>query len=233
MSIVGESERGRLESLRVYDVLDTPPDDAFDRVTALAARYFDAPIALVSLVDEGRIWFKSKIGLSVDEIPRVPGLCASAILSDDVYVVNNALEDLRTVDNPLVQGDLGVRFYAAAPLITHDGHRLGTVNVIDQVPRDFSAGEAAALQDLAGIVMDQLEIRLAARETAASLTRMLQSADDSMELVTVCAWSKQIKIGSEWVTFEEFLRSTLGMRITHGIHPDVAESVIDGTVTPR
>ena len=150
-------------------------------------------------------------------------------------MVNDALADPRTAHNPLVHGELGVRFYAAAPLITHDGQRLGTVNVIDQVPRDFSSGQAAALRDLAGIVMDQMEIRLAARATAASLARLVQSAGDPMELVTMCAWSKRIKIGAEWMTFEEFLRDSLGLRITHGIHPDVVESIAtkEGETAPR
>ncbi len=128
----------RLAALKSYDILDTPPDGTFDRVTALAARIFNTPIALVSLVDEDRIWFKSRYGLDADEIPKDPGLCASAIFSPDTYVIRDALSDPRALANPLVAGEFGLRFYAAAPLVTRDGYRLGTLNVIDFEPRDFT-----------------------------------------------------------------------------------------------
>jgi sigma-B regulation protein RsbU (phosphoserine phosphatase) len=155
-------EDNRLAAVRRYAILDTPPDGAFDRVCALAARLFDVPFASVTIVDEDRIWFKACQGLDAIEIPREPGLCASAILQDDPYVVENGLIDPRTANNPLVHGDLGVRFYAAAPIVTSDGFRLGTVNVIDTEPRAVTERESEMLQDLAAIVMDELELRLAA-----------------------------------------------------------------------
>lgn len=218
-------ERARLAALYNFDILDTPPDGAFDRVTALAARYFDVPVALVSLVDEDRIWFKSKHGLNTAEIPRSPGLCASVILSDDAYIVKNALEDPRTLANPLVAGALGVRFYAAAPLITHDGFRLGTINIIDFVPREFDAEDQRTLQEFAGLVMDQMEVRLSARKAIASLSKVLLETDqpkDLEKLITVSAWSRKIQVDGEWVSFEEFLTKRLGMVVTHGIDPETA-----------
>ncbi len=158
------NESERLESLRRYEILDTPPDGAFDRITAIAARFFRVPIALVTLVDRDRIWFKSRYGLDVEQIDREPGLCGSAIWQDDVYEIRNALEDPRTIANPLVSGAFGLRFYAAAPLKTHDGYNLGTLCIIDKHPRELSPAEEATLQDLAAIVIDEMELRLSARK---------------------------------------------------------------------
>jgi GAF domain-containing protein len=216
----------RLEALRSYEILDTPPDGAFDRVTALAAHHFGVPIALVTLVDEDRIWFKSRHGLDAEQIPRSPGLCASVILSDDAYVVTNALEDPRTLANPLVAGEMGLRFYAAAPLITHDGHRLGTINVIDFNPREVDARGRWTLQQFAGLVMDQMELRLAARKAISSLSQIFRGAEQSdafRQLITVSAWSRKIQVDGEWVSFEEFLMDKLGLSITHGIDPETAQ----------
>src|SRR5579875_1798186 len=153
-TVIPENEPERLGAVRRYDVLDTPPDGAFDRVTKLAARQFGVPISIVSIVDTDRIWFKSRHGVDVEEVARDPGLCASAILGDEPWIVENAAADPRTMANPLVAGELGLRFYAGAPLKTHDGFNLGTLCVIDGEPRAFSAEDAEMLQDLAGVVMD-------------------------------------------------------------------------------
>lgn len=154
--------------MRRYHILDTPPDGAFDRITALAAHIFDVPIALVTIVDEDRIWFKSRHGLdAVQEIPRDPGLCASAIMSDDPYIVESARTDPRTLTNPLVAGELGLQFYAAAPLRTPDGFRLGTLCLLDRQPRRMSAREVTVLDTLAKIVVDELEVRMEAMRAVA------------------------------------------------------------------
>lgn len=158
-------ERARLDAVRRYDILDTPPDGAFERVTKLAARFCGAPISTISIVDEDRIWFKSAHGLSVDEVGRDPGLCASAILHDDPHIVTDAIEDPRTLNNPLVRGELGLRYYVGIPLRTSDGYTLGTLNVIDVEPREPTEAELETLRDLAAVVMDELELRLAARRT--------------------------------------------------------------------
>lgn len=157
------AETERLAALRRYEILDTPPDGAFDRIAALAAQILDVPIALVTLVDEDRIWFKARFGLDgVEQIDRDPGLCASAILGDKPYIVEAAREDARTLANPLVAGKFGLQFYAAAPLRTADGHNLGTLCVIDRSPRMFSPRQADVLSRLADIVMDEMELRLSA-----------------------------------------------------------------------
>lgn len=172
-------EEERLDALRRYEILDTPQDGAFDQITAVAAEFFRVPIALVSLVDHDRIWFKSRAGLDASEIDRAPGLCSSAILSSDFYQVSDASIDVRTLANPLVTGSLGLRFYAAAPLRTRDGFNLGTLCIIDREPRELTASEAAMLTKLASLVMDQMELRLAARKIAA-LERSQQDLNEQL-----------------------------------------------------
>jgi two-component sensor histidine kinase len=152
-----------MAAVRRYAILDTPPDGAFDRVTAIAARRFGVPISIISIVDHDRIWFKSHHGVDVGQIGRDPGLCASAILTDQPYVLLDAKVDVRSLANPLVAGDFGLRFYAGVPLQTHDGHNLGTLCVIDKAPRPIDAQQIEDLKDLASIVMDQIELRLSAR----------------------------------------------------------------------
>ncbi|MBD1926156.1 response regulator [Trichocoleus sp. FACHB-90] len=163
--MIPTNEPERLAAVRRYNILDTPPDGAFDRITALAARSFNVPISIVTIVDHDRIWFKSHHGLEVQQIGREPGLCASAILQDEVYTVLDAKVDPRTLANPLVAGEFGLQFYAAAPLLTRDGFRLGTLCVIDYEPREVTEAEMQTLRELAAIVIDELDLRLAAQRT--------------------------------------------------------------------
>jgi two-component sensor histidine kinase len=150
-------------AVKRYDILDTPPDGVFDRVTALAARRFNVPISIVSIVDNDRIWFKSHHGLSVNQIGREPGLCASAILSPEPHILLDASVDPRSLANPLVASDFGLRFYVGVPLRTSDGFNLGTLCIIDKEPRPIDQAQIDELKDLAALVMDQMELRLSAR----------------------------------------------------------------------
>ncbi|MEO8992029.1 MAG: GAF domain-containing sensor histidine kinase [Nitrosospira sp.] len=170
-------ETERLNAVRRYDILDTPPDGAYDHITALAARLFRVPIAIVSIVDSDRIWFKSHHGIETSEVDRELGLCASAILQNGPYVIEDAQLDARSLANPLVAGTLGLRFYAAVPLTTKDGFNLGTLCVIDQKPRILEEGEIKNLEDLAALVMDQLELRLAAINSAAESLKTKVAAE--------------------------------------------------------
>jgi len=167
-----ETEIKRLETLRKYDILDTPPDGTYDRIVKLVAKLLNAPIAIVSLVDTDRIWFKSAFGLNVQQIPREEGLCASAIFSKDFYMVENALKDPRTLRNSLVTSEFGLRFYAAVPLTTSDGFNLGTLCVLDKKPRTLNNTEQQILEDLAYVVIEQLELRLMARSAINSQNKM-------------------------------------------------------------
>ena len=158
-----ELEQRRILALKRYEILDTPMDGCYDEITSLASKIFDVPIAIISLVDTDRIWFKSAYGLDVEEITRDPGLCSSALISNEVYVVENAKVDPRTMSNPLVAGVMGLQFYAAAPLTSSDGYNLGTICIIDQNPRILNGKEASILLHLSRIVMDHFEIKLQAR----------------------------------------------------------------------
>lgn len=169
---VSSSETAPDESLRMnvvrrYAILDSPPDGAFDRVTAIAARLLGTPIAIVSIVDTDRIWFKSHHGLDVNQISRNPGLCASAILQNGPWLVTDARHDPRTLSNPLVAGEFGLQFYLGVPLHTHDGFNLGTLCVLDTQPRTVTQDQIDTLADLASVVMDQLELRLSAMRSIA------------------------------------------------------------------
>ncbi|MBN6050919.1 SpoIIE family protein phosphatase, partial [Nonomuraea sp. RK-328] len=182
-------EAARLQALRRYHVLDTPPEGAFDRVVSLAARAFDAPIASVTFVEEDRVWVKAHTGLAGvhHDLARDPGLCASAILESGPYVVADTHAHPYACDHPLVREEPGVRFYAAAPIVTADGHGLGTVNVMDVAPREVDEAGLHTLTDLAALVAGQLETRLSAR-TAITLERRLRQQAEAergrLELLT-------------------------------------------------
>jgi len=154
-------EAQRLAALRDYCILDTPPDERFDRLTALAADLFDVPIALVSLVDAERQWFKSRYGLDASETPRGQAFCAHTILGSEPFIVADAAEHSFFRANPLVCGSPDIRFYAGAPLIDDSGYRLGSLCVIDRRPRQFSPQDAARLRMLAAIVVDELSLHKA------------------------------------------------------------------------
>ena len=173
-------ETKRIDALKRYSILDTPPDGAFDRITELAAAIFHVPIALISLVDTDRIWFKSSYGLAVNQINRDPGLCASAILSNDMYIIENAKEDPHSLANPLVTGEFGLQFYAAAPLETEDHYNLGTLCIIDKFPRSFSREDKEILKKLGKIVMVEMELRLSLRNKVNKIKSL--SADISAHL---------------------------------------------------
>jgi two-component sensor histidine kinase len=175
--IFPHDEAERMAAVRRYEILDTPPDGSFDRVTALAARRFGAPISIISIVDHDRIWFKSHYGVDVQQISREPGLCASAILSDEAHVLVDASTDVRSLTNPLVAGDFGLRFYAGVPLKTSDGFNLGTLCVIDKAPRPVDQAQIDDLKDLASLVVDQLELRLAARQAVEKAELMAREID--------------------------------------------------------
>jgi GAF domain-containing protein len=172
----GPEEQARLAAVRRYQLVDEPVDDTYERIAFVAAAIFDTPIATVSLVEEQRIWLAAAYGLpGVREVGPEPGLCGSAIAKDEVYVVTNAATDPRTHEHPLVRGELGLRFYVGAPIRTHDGFRLGTVNVIDNQPREATAQQLTALEHLAAIVSDELELRLTVIRSAMAEQRMREA----------------------------------------------------------
>lgn len=156
-----KDEPQRLRDLYGYRVLDTPPEERFDRIARLASTSLDMPIALVSLVDARRQWFKARIGLDVKETPREDAFCAHAICDDELTVVEDALDDERFKSNPLVVDGAKIRFYAGAPLRSPNGHSLGTLCVIDRKPRKLTDHQKQVLTDLADLVINELEVRKA------------------------------------------------------------------------
>jgi PAS domain S-box-containing protein len=173
------NEPERLAALHRYNILDTPPEAAFDRITKLAARLFKMPIALISLVDESRAWFKSCVGFGANEVPRDNTLCSFAVLSDEPLIVPDTRLDDRFICNPFVQAEPGVRFYAGAPLISQDGFNLGTLCLLDSQPHDpLTSEQQTTLMDLAAMVVDELELRLAAQKITESEAKYKQAESD-------------------------------------------------------
>jgi diguanylate cyclase (GGDEF)-like protein len=150
------NEVARLQTLRSFDILDTPQEERFDRLTRMARRLFDVPIALVSLVDKDRQWFKSRIGLTVSETPRDISFCGHSILGEEVFIIPDASSDERFQDNPLVIDKPNIRFYAGCPLRALNGTQMGTLCIIDDKPRDFSEADLSALTDLAAMAEQEL-----------------------------------------------------------------------------
>lgn len=168
-------EEGRLAEVRRYEILDTPPDGAFDRIAILAAKLLETPIAIVSIVDADRIWFKSHHGVEATEVARDPGLCASAILENRPWIIEDAAIDPRALTNPLVAGQLGLRAYAGAQLVTREGHNLGMMCVLDRRPRRFSRQQVRVLEGLAAVVVREMEVRLAARQAVLAIVDEAES----------------------------------------------------------
>jgi PAS domain S-box-containing protein len=174
-------EVDRLKALHRYEILDSDTEQDFDDITLLASHICGTPIALISLLDENRQWFKSRVGTTASETSRDIAFCAHGILQTGLFVVNDARTDKRFSDNPQVTGDPGIRFYAGAPLITSDGHALGILCVKDHVPRELSAEQKAALQALSRQVVSQLELRRSMAEQSKA-EQALKRAHDELEL---------------------------------------------------
>ena len=164
-------EESRLKTLVSLNILDTPPEERFDRLTRMAKRMFGVPIALVSLVDENRQWFKSCVGLDVTETPRDISFCGHAILGSDIFVIPDATKDERFADNPLVVNEPNIRFYAGCPLRSLNGSKMGTLCIIDQKPGKFDEEDLETLRDLASMVERELAaVQLATLDELTNIT---------------------------------------------------------------
>src|SRR6202790_5364747 len=157
--ILSTNDAARVSALQKYAILDSEPEQAFDDLTLLASYVCKTPIALISLIDEDRQWFKSRVGISATETSRDIAFCSTAIQQPDVLVVPDTLQDERFRTNPLVVSEPNIRFYAGAPLINEDGYALGTLCVVDRTPRNLAPEQEAALKALSRLVLMQLEFR--------------------------------------------------------------------------
>jgi GAF domain-containing protein len=230
---IPHDEPARLAALAAFEVLDSDADARFDALTQLLASILDVPIALVSLVDAKRQWFKSRVGLDARETDRDVAFCAHAILSDELLIVEDATTDPRFRDNPLVQDGLRVRFYAGAPLCVDAGLRLGTLCAIDQRPRQLGPREREQLRLLARQVVALLELHRVSHQLADALARVRTLS----ELIPICAHCRKIRDAHEWHTLESYVAAQTGSRFSHGICPACLQlhfpEHAEGLVDPR
>lgn len=211
------NEPYRLHMLQLYRLLDSANEKVFDDLTRLAAAICDVPISLVSLVDQDRQWFKSRFGLDALETHRDSAFCSHAILEDEIFIVEDTHNDERFLDNPLVLGDPSIRFYAGAPLQVEGGERLGTLCVIDRVPRVLDAAQLEALSVLREAVVAQMELRR---------TRLDMQALN--QVMPICAWCRSVRKegenGPQWIGLHEYI--TEAVPVTHGICPPCKDTAL-------
>mgnify|MGYP003645286011 CR=1 FL=1 len=210
-----ENESERIRKLTTLELLDTLPEKTYDDITYLAAEIADTPIALVSLIDQERQWFKARVGLDVTETSRDFAFCAHAILTPgETLVVPDAECDPRFADNPLVTGDPKIRFYAGAPLVLSDGIALGTLCVIDRKPRSLTDRQLRALEVLSRQVVAQIELRQA-----------LNKVKQLGSMLPICAHCKNIRDDKGyWEEVESYISKHSDTQFTHGICPDCIEA---------
>jgi PAS domain S-box-containing protein len=185
INIIPDNDTQRLDALKRYKILDTPAEDTFDNVAKLATQIFKVPISLISLVDAEQVYFKANMGMGkAKSTSRGMSLCSLAVLSPEVTVFENAAEEPCLLSNPNVAGDLGLKFYAGAPITTHDGFQIGTLCIIDKVQRDFTESDRQILSGLAKIVMDEIELRLSAIQETEQQQEYLEEVGTMNEELT-------------------------------------------------
>jgi len=212
-----DNEAVRLAALKEYHILDTVAEQAYDDITALAAYLCGVPIAMISLVDESRQWFKSRLGLNEKETPRDVAFCAHAILQSEPLIVRDALKDTRFADSALVTRSPHIRFYAGFPLASPEGFALGTLCAIARNPQRLRPEQKRLMQALSRQVMALLELR----RVSARLAEALEKVKTLHGLLPICAWCKRIRDDQGyWSQVEAYVHAHTGTDFTHGICPD-------------
>ncbi|QJX46282.1 GAF domain-containing DNA-binding protein [Hymenobacter taeanensis] len=194
------AEQARLEALRAYQVLDTPPEKAFDDLVSLASYICGTPTSMVTLLDSERQWFKARVGMKADSTPLEQAFCRYAMFSDTVFEIEDATQDPRFQNNPLVTADPNIRFYAGAPLLTPEGHPLGTICAIDTVPRRLDPQQREALRILAREVVAHLELRRARMQLIyeqQKLEELLRMTNDTAGSMNVGGGQSEIFVKQE------------------------------------
>ncbi|HSY19403.1 MAG TPA: GAF domain-containing protein [Candidatus Acidoferrales bacterium] len=226
---VPANEAARLEALRQYDILDTAPEQAFDDITRIAAFICVTPTAIMALIDRERQWFKSKVGEKKSETPREQAFCAYTILEPQLLEVEDAREDERFADNPLVTSSPNIRFYAGAPLLTPEGLALGSLCVIDQQPRKLNAGQKESLGSLARLVMMTIELRQVSRKLADAAANLKTLSG----MLPICGGCKKIRNdGGYWKQVEAYIQEHTDATFSHGLCPECTEKYFPGIKPP-
>jgi hypothetical protein len=212
-----DNESARLDALQRYEILDTLGEQVYDDLTVLAATLCHTPMAMISLVDADRQWFKARIGVDTQQTPRDVAFCAHAILDTQTFIVPDATLDSRFVDNPLVTDSPGVRFYAGVPLTTPDGFNLGTLCVLDRQPRTLPPQQQRALEALARQVIALLELRRLSADLATALAKVKTLTG----LLPICAHCKRVREDDGyWSEVESFFSRHSDASFSHGICPE-------------
>ena len=201
-------------ALHEYRILGTRPEQSFDDITAIASETCQVPIALLSLVDSDRQWFKSKVGLDTDETPRDWSFCAHAILSSEPLIVQDALKDERFKDNPLVCGDPEIRLYAGFPLQNNEAHRIGTLCVIDREPRDLNSTQRRVMEALARQAVAFLELR----KRSLRLLEAVCQLENRGGIISTCSYCRKAKDErGHWLHPDQYLSQHTSLSFSHGI----------------
>ncbi len=207
----------RLAALREYRILDTPPEQVYDDIARLAAHVCRVPMAMISLVDVSRQWFKSRLGILTQETCREVSFCTHTILMPKPLIVPDATKDARFANSPLVKEDPHIRFYAGFPLLNPEGVAVGSLCAVDNKPRRISAAQQLAMEALARQVMALLELR----RVSARLAHELEHVKTLQGLLPICAWCKRIRDDhGYWTKVEAYLQANTDADFTHGICPD-------------
>ena len=219
---VTDNEADRLAALKEYHILDTEAEQSYDDITELAAEICEVPIALVSLVDESRQWFKARTGMDRKETLREVAFCAHAILTSEPLIVRDALKDERFAHNALVVKSPHIRFYAGYPLINPEGFALGTLCALDRKPHQLSARQNRLMQALSRQVMALLD----SRRISDHLAKALENIKYLHGLLPICAWCKRIRDDEGyWGKLESYIESHSSAEFTHGICPECVTRV--------
>lgn len=208
------NEAERLKALSEYRILGTKPEQNYDDITKIASLTCDTPIALLSLVDTNRQWFKSKVGVDVEETVRDWSFCAHAIHSPEPLIIEDALQDERFVDNPLVKGDPQIRLYAGFPLQNDQNHRIGTLCVIDRKPHGLTDVQCEIMESLARQAVSFLELR----KRSIKLIESFGSLTDAGGIISTCSYCRKAKDTSgHWMHLDKYLSSRSNLNFSHGI----------------
>ncbi len=219
-----KNELKRLEALRAYHILDTGQEQAYDDIVEMASYICDTPVAMVSLVDNARQWFKSKIGTQQQETSRDIAFCAHAILHEDIFIVPDADANPDFADNPLVTGEPHIRFYAGVPLNDQEGHSLGSLCVIDRKPRVLNPGQLKALKTLGRHVMTLMETR----RVSAALAEAMERAKVLSGMLPVCSYCKRIRDDEgHWSRVEEYVREHTEAEFNYGACAECSEKILN------